>query len=189
MLGDQLGKLPDQPREFLDLVSQRLRDRNRFVRHGLHPALDRAEAAAEFRDLAGEIARAPGDARHLVADFGTVAPAARDGVVNRQHGENPERDQGRIDQTEAKTQKQHRADRAGDEHHACRDKNGADAHHADPAIAFGTTAPRAQLKASRSVTQVSPARNRIVPRPDQCPQTLPCRKYAAARNAITSPHG
>ena len=132
VLGNGFGKLPDQPRKLLDLGGQRLRRRRRLVGDAFELAFHGAEAAAEFGDLAGDVARPAGKPGYLIVDLGAVGFAAGDRVIDRQRGQDAKRAQGRIGERKTEAEKQHRAQRRGDEHHAQCGKNGADAHHADP---------------------------------------------------------
>ena len=82
--------------------------------------------------MAGEIARSAGEIGNLIADLGAVALAAGDGVVDREHSQDAKRRQGCIGRGNAKTKIEHKAERGGDQHHAKRDEDGADAHHSRP---------------------------------------------------------
>ena len=127
----RVGKLLDQRRQFLDLGGERLGRRQRPVDHGLDLGLHGAQAAAELGKLAGEIAGAAGQIGELVARLQPVALAGGNGVVDRKRGERAERHQRQLGAGKAKAQIDHKAERAGDEHHADRDEDGADAHHAE----------------------------------------------------------
>ncbi len=127
---DRIGQLLDQRRQFLDLGGERLRCRQGAVDHGVDFALHRAKPAAEFGQLAGEIAGAARQIGELVARFQAIVLARGDGVIDRERGERAERHQRRFGAGKAEAQIDHNADRAGDEHHAGRNEDGADAHHA-----------------------------------------------------------
>ena len=130
MRRDRVGKLLDQRRQFLDFGGERLRGRQSAVDHGVDLDLHRAKPAAEFGELAGKIAGAAGEIGELVAGLEAIVLARGNGVVDRERGEHAERHQRRFGAGEAESQIDHKAERAGDEHHADRDENGADAHHA-----------------------------------------------------------
>ena len=132
VLGNRFGKMPDQPRKLLDLGGQRLRRRRRLVGDAFELAFHGPEAASEFSDLAGDVARPAGKPGYLIVDLGAVGLAAGDRVIDRQRGQDAKCAQGRIGERKTEAEKQHRAQRRGDEHHAQCGKNGADAHHADP---------------------------------------------------------
>ena len=80
---DQVGKLFDQPRKLLDLAGQRRGRRQRLVEHRFDLALRRSKPAAEFRELARQIARAAGKLGHLLAHLRAVALVGGDGAIDR----------------------------------------------------------------------------------------------------------
>ena len=129
MLRHGFSQLPDQPRKLLDLGGKRRRGILRLVERSFDLALHRAEPAAEFGNLPGDIAGAAGKAGDLVVHFRAVAFAASDGVIDGKRGQDAERDQRCIGGCEAEAQIKHGADRHRDKHHADGNKNGADAHH------------------------------------------------------------
>ena len=88
------------------------------------------ETAAELGQLAGEIVGAAGEIGELIGRLQPVALAGGDGVIDRKRREHAERHQRQFRAGEAKAQIDHKADRAGDEHHTGGDENGADTHHA-----------------------------------------------------------
>ena len=59
-----------------------------------------------------------------------IVLARGDGVIDRERGERAERHQRRFGAGKAEAQIDHDAERAGDEHHAGRNEDGADTHHA-----------------------------------------------------------
>ena len=119
----------DQGRQFLDLDGERLRRRQRLVEHRIDLGLHGAELAAELGELARQVGRAARDRGDLVADFGAVAGAGGDRVIDRKRGQDAEPDQKRFGAGQTEAQIDHKADRAGDEHHADGDEDGADTHH------------------------------------------------------------
>ena len=122
----------DQARKLLDLDGERLRGRQRLIEDGLDLGLHGAQPAAELGELTGEIAGAAGEVAHLVGDFRAVAGAGGNGIVDGERGKDAERRHRRFDAGEAEAEIEQGAERAGDEHHADRDEDGADAHHGAP---------------------------------------------------------
>ncbi len=105
------------------------------------------EAAAELGELARQVAGTARQHDELIAGLGTVAQARRHGVVHRQRGEHAEPDQRGLGAGKAEPQIDHKADRTGYQHHADRDEDGADAHHAGLRYASPVSdACRAQLR-------------------------------------------
>ena len=129
----------DQGRQFLDLDGERLRRRQRLVEHRIDLGLHGAELAAELGELARQVGRAARDGGDLVAHLGAVAGAGGDRVIDRKRGQDAEPDQERFGAGQAEAQIDHKADRAGDKHHADSDEDGADTHHAEPRYASRRT--------------------------------------------------
>ena len=129
MARDRVGELPHQAAQFVDLGGNRI---DRAV-HPVHGALDAAfhggKAARHLGHLAREIGGAARQIGDLVADVAAVAQAVADGVVQHHDGERGQRDDHRGAGIDPNPEIEHSADRAGDEHHADRDEDGADTTH------------------------------------------------------------
>ena len=138
----------DQGRQFLDLDGERLRRRQRLVEHRIDLGLHGAELTAELGELARQVGRAARDRGDLVADLGAVAGAGGDRVIDRKRGQDAEPDQKRFGAGQSEAQIDHKADRAGDKHHADSDEDGADTHHA--------AMPRAERCSPRAHTLAPP---------------------------------
>ena len=126
---DRVGDLAHQAAQFADLGGDRI-DR---AAHPVHAALDLVfhggEPAPLFGHLAGEVGGAAREIRDLVAEIAAVAQAVADGVDQRQAGERGHRHDQRGAGIDLEAEIEHGADRAGDEHHADRDEDGADTTH------------------------------------------------------------
>ena len=87
----EFGQLLDQRGHFLDFCGERLRGRQGAVDHGVDFALHGVKPAAEFGQLAGEIAGAARQIGELIARFQAIMLARGDGVIDRERGERAER--------------------------------------------------------------------------------------------------
>ncbi|HJT08470.1 MAG TPA: hypothetical protein VJ747_16175 [Stellaceae bacterium] len=88
------------------------------------------EAAAELGHLARQIAGTARQHHQLIAGLGSVAQPGGHGVIDRERSKHAKPDQRRLGAGKAEAQIGDNADRAGDQHHADGDEDGADAHHA-----------------------------------------------------------
>ena len=173
MLGNLIGQPLDQRGKLLDLGGERLGCRQRLVEHRIDLHLDGAEPAVELGDLARHVAGAARQVGDLVAHFGTIAKTGRNGVVDHQRGENAECHQEGFGSGQAEAKIDDDADRAGDEHHADRDENGADAHHAEPRLTPPPNSRAARTIRPRTIAvSTSAARPQVRCRQSRCRQVL-----------------
>ena len=129
MSGHGFGDLPHQGAQFADLGGDRLDHAAHAARTGFDAGFHGVEPAADLSDLAGEIAGAARQIGDLVAEVAAVAQPVADGVVERHAGERGQRHDRGTASVHLESEIEHGTDRAGDEHHADRDEDGADTTH------------------------------------------------------------
>ena len=155
MAGDRVGDLPHQAAQFADLGGDRIDRAARLVHGALDPAFHGDEPARHLAHLAGEVGGAARQIGDLVADIAAVAQAAADGIVECHGGERGQRHDRRGELVHLEAEIEHGADRAGDEHHADRNEDGADTtHEANPGPDPGpsTGGPDSQPRTPMSMT-------------------------------------
>ena len=131
--GDRIGDLPHQSAELADLGDERIDRAARPVHGRAHIAFHGVEPARDLGHLAGEVGGAARQIGDLATEVAAVAQPVADGVVERHGGERGHARDRRGGAIEFEAEKQHGAERRGDEHHADRDEYGADTTHAaDP---------------------------------------------------------
>ena len=135
----------DQRAQFADFDRQRIDRAARAIDALAHVLVHVVEAPRHLRHLPRQIGGAARQIADLVAEFAAVAQPAGDAVVERHADERGQRHNRRGARIDLEAEIEHRADRSGDEHHADRDENGADASHAVRAL----RRPRVVIRAPR----------------------------------------
>ncbi len=126
---DRVRQFFHQLAELVDLGGERLGRGAAPVRRGRDLAFQRDDAAVEFRHLASDVGGATRKVRDLAADVGAVALAPGDRIDHHQRGQRGDGDDRGLHAGEAEREPGHDADGAGDQRHAERNENGAQAPH------------------------------------------------------------
>ncbi len=128
--GHGIGDLADQPAQFADLGGNRVEGAARAGHAALDTFLHGVQPARHLRHLTGEVAGAARQISDLVAEVAAVAQPVADRVVQRHGGQGRQGHDRGTAGVHLEAEIEHGADRAGDDHHADRNENGADATHA-----------------------------------------------------------
>ncbi len=127
--GNGLGQLLDHRTEFADLDRQRIDRATRAIDASAHVLVHVVEPPRHLGHLPRQIGGAARQVANLVAEMAAVAQPAGNAVVEHHADERCQRHDRRGARVDLEAEIERRADRGGDEHHAGRDENGADASH------------------------------------------------------------